>query len=461
MDDMDDHHSERLLRVASVQVAGWVDRLAAVDGNADDVELIDLITQLERVKAACAAAQAVATVAFVASQTRNLTAVQLREEGTHRSIGAQIALARRDSPFRGGRHVGLAKALMHEMPNAFSALQSGVISEWRATLLVRETACLSVGDRRTVDEELAGRMGALGDRQTAQAAALIAQRLDAESCVKRNRRAIGERRVSIRPAPDTMSYVTALLPVAQGVAVFASLVRCADTATAVGDTRSRGQLMADEFVKRITAPALDVPDADAGAILEPDEPGSIPAGVNLDIQLVMTDRTLFDGDREPAIVTGYGPIPAELACRMVYTADPKVKVFIRRLYTDPGSGQLITADSRRRTFSHSVRQFLVARDRVCRTPWCGAPIRHADHVRRHVDDGPTHPANGQGLCERCNYTKEAPGWRSRPDGDGIGVVLTTPTGHSTRSEPPAPPRSSPWAELSSFEAAVSLLLVAS
>ena len=194
-------------------------------------------------------------------------------------------------------------------------------------------------------------MGALGDRQTAQAAALIAQRLDAESCVKRNRRAIGERRVSIRPAPDTMSYVTALLPVAQGVAVFASLVRCADTATAVGDTRSRGQLMADEFVKRITAPALDVPDADAGAILEPDEPGSIPAGVNLDIQLVMTDRTLFDGDREPAIVTGYGPIPAELACRMVYTADPKVKVFIRRLYTDPGSGQLITADSRRRTFS--------------------------------------------------------------------------------------------------------------
>ena len=129
MDDMDDHHSERLLRVASVQVAGWVDRLAAVDGNADDVELIDLITQLERVKAACAAAQAVATVAFVASQTRNLTAVQLREEGTHRSIGAQIALARRYSPFRGGRHVGLAKALMHEMPNAFSALQSGVISE--------------------------------------------------------------------------------------------------------------------------------------------------------------------------------------------------------------------------------------------------------------------------------------------------------------------------------------------
>jgi hypothetical protein len=29
--------------------------------------------------------------------------------------------------------------------------------------------------------------------------------------------------VTIRPAPDTMTYVTALLPVAQGVGVYAAL----------------------------------------------------------------------------------------------------------------------------------------------------------------------------------------------------------------------------------------------
>ena len=43
----------------------------------------------------------------------------------------------------------------------------------------------------------------------------------------------------------------------------------------------------------------------------------IPPGVGLDIQLVMSDRTLFDGDNEPAILTGYGPIPAVLARRLV------------------------------------------------------------------------------------------------------------------------------------------------
>ncbi len=245
--------------VSSAELARFVDRLAAVNVAAGDAELIDQITELERIKSACAAAQAALTVAFVTSRTAGLTATQLKEEGTHRSIGAQVALARRDSPFRGGRHVGLAKALIREMPHTYRALRTGTISEWRATLLVRETACLTTADRGIVDTELAPRLASMGDRRTAHAAALIAQRLDAASCVKRNRKATGDRRVSIRPAPDTMAYLTALLPVGQGVAVYAALTRHADLGTATGDPRGRGQLMADELVHRITTPASPAP----------------------------------------------------------------------------------------------------------------------------------------------------------------------------------------------------------
>ena len=36
-------------------------------------------------------------------------------------------------------------------------------------------------------------------------------------------RAEADRTVTIRPAPDTMTYVTALLPVAKGVGVYAAL----------------------------------------------------------------------------------------------------------------------------------------------------------------------------------------------------------------------------------------------
>jgi hypothetical protein len=546
-----------------------------MDVRAGDVERIDRIRELERVKSACAAAQAVLTVAFVQSQTAGLSTKRARDERVRRSVSGQVAVARRESPFRGGRHVGLATVLTTEMPNVFAALRSGVISEWRATLVVRETACLEVADRRRVDAELVGQLGGLSEKQVALAAARIGQRLDPGQYVARARKAAGDRRVSCRPAPDLMTYVTALVPVAWGVAVYAALVKHAAAAKAVGDPRSRGQLMADEFVHRITAPdaaagtgagaqvgsgswipaggatagtgsraatgtdagagpgdgagpgrgtgsggdagtegeshagthtaagdgspadagsaagagvAADAEvangagvDADAGAPTEIDraagsmpEPGAavprsaagsnaesledpdpagvggaggvgvIPPGVGLDIQLVMSDRTLFDGDNEPAILTGYGPIPAPLARRLVREAAPAIKSWVRRLYTDPGTGQLIDADSRRRLFSPAARQYLIARDQTCRGPFCDAPIRHADHVVPHEQGGPTRTVNGQGLCERCNHTKEQPGWQSVVDADGI--TITTPTGHTARSVPPPPPRSTPWVE---------------
>jgi len=55
-----------------------------------------------------------------------------------RGVAGEVALARRDSPARGGRHLGLAKALVHEMPHTLAALESGALSEWRATLIARE-----------------------------------------------------------------------------------------------------------------------------------------------------------------------------------------------------------------------------------------------------------------------------------------------------------------------------------
>ena len=51
-------------------------------------------------------------------------------------VGAQIALARRESPAKGGRLLGLAKALVTEMPHTLAALETGQLNEWRATLLV-------------------------------------------------------------------------------------------------------------------------------------------------------------------------------------------------------------------------------------------------------------------------------------------------------------------------------------
>ncbi|HEX4698509.1 MAG TPA: HNH endonuclease, partial [Actinomycetes bacterium] len=148
-----------------------------MDRAVGDAERIELIRALEELKAAAAAAQARVSAGLYASvaAARAARGVPAAERG--RGVAAQVALARRESPSRGSRHLGLARALTGEMPHTLAALTAGRLSEWRATLLVRETACLAVEDRRRVDRELCADPDTLegkGDRALVAAAKRVA-----------------------------------------------------------------------------------------------------------------------------------------------------------------------------------------------------------------------------------------------------------------------------------------------
>ncbi len=409
-------------------VTSWVDELRELGSGLDDVARVDLLRALEELKAAAAATQAKVSVDFDASQRSAAAAAGVPADQRGRGVAAQVALARRDSPARGGRHLGMARALVHEMPCTFAALASGRISEWRATLLVRETACLRVEDRRRADRALAGdprQLEGLGDRRLVARARSVTYRLDPHSAVRRASRAVTDRRVTVRPAPDTMAYLTALLPVAQAAAVYGSLRREAD-ATVGGDGRARGQIMADVLVQRLTGQA----QADA---------------VPVALDLVMTDATLLGSAEEPGMLADGTVVPSGLARGLVAAAtQPGCRTWVRRLFAHPETGALVGMESRARLFPKGLRRFLQLRDQRCRTPWCDAPIRHLDHIRAVVDGGATEARNGQGLCEACNYAKQAAGWRAWVDPTAAGheVETITPTGHRYRSyEPPLGQRS--------------------
>jgi hypothetical protein len=216
-----------------------------------------------------------------------------------------------------------------------------------------------------------------------------------------------------------------------------------------------------------------------------------PGGISgVEIQLVMTDRTLFQADAGPARLPGYGTVPAGWARTLINppplgpggggppghddttegaapgtgqgrgsgagpgiprkagddpdpAADnPAFRLWLRRLYTHPRTGELIAMDSRARLFPPGHRRFIQTRDDTCRTPYCDAPIRHLDHIIPWHTGGPTTTDNAAGLCEACNHTKETPGWNARPSpeaepGNGRNsrhtIELTTPTGHTYHS----------------------------
>ncbi|MHC6594803.1 HNH endonuclease, partial [Arthrobacter sp. C152] len=198
--------------------------LRSVPLAADGPGLIDQIRGLEDLKCLAGAWQAEAAVAFDLWQRREQASAGVPADEQGAGVAAQVALARRESPAKGSRLLGLAKALTG-MPRTFAAFRAGRLNEWRATLVVKETICLSVEDRAAVDEELAADTGTLtgtfdgaGDKAIIAAVRAAAYRRDPASVAKRASRAVGERCVSLRPAPDTMAYLTALLPVAEGVA---------------------------------------------------------------------------------------------------------------------------------------------------------------------------------------------------------------------------------------------------
>ncbi len=614
---------------------------------ATDVEQIDQIRALEDVKAACAAAQARVTAQFAAQRRRAAVAHdgdELRacarsgssqgrdlpgdsqaarranarlvrgkaERLAARSAASEVALARRESPQRGGRFVGLAEVLVHEMPHTFEALAAGTINEWRATLIVRETACLSREHRGQVDVEIAAdrsRLEGVGDSRLVAQVKKAAYRLEPRAATERAVKAAADRRVTLRPAPDCMAYLTQLLPITAATACYAALQRAADAAPAAGEDRTRAQRMADEAMNRLLGPARvgnedrdrdPVPgpggdhrdhgrDSDAGDLAgsdispdpaggvaaephddpveavrrayaiakqrdqnpsrqhvggkgtrlgEPDPPptrgsptrgsppggsspgelsgngpppvatspsgsppdrlipasgpdrpptrapaashesgppldaacprpdgscphqdaacpcpdgscphqdaacppaaaDAVPPGVGVVLNMTITDRALLaDGD-EPAVLGGNIPMPAPLARRIIAGMPDDASVWLRRLYCRPDTGELVTMESRQRTFSPAMRRLLFARDAdTCRTPWCNAPARHADHITPAAADGPTAIANGQALSEDCNYIRSASGWGGCRDGDGR-IVVTAPTGHRYASPPTA------------------------
>ena len=251
-----------------------------------------------------------------------------------------------------------------------------------------------------------------------------------------------------------MCYLTALLPVAQGVAVYTALTRHADTLRTAGDPRTRGQVMADALVERATG-----------------TPGGI---TGVEIQLVMTDRTLFQADSEPARLPGYGTVPAGWARTLLTTANGHRRATAAgerdgrdtRL-ARPLAPPALHPPRHRRTH----RDGLPRPDLPPRTPPLHPdPRRHLPHPllrrphpppgphhplapRRHNHRGPTAPDSAKpattpkkppaGTPHRNpttqNRSRTRTGTQARAPPRRHTIELTTPTGHAYRSTAPPLP----------------------
>jgi hypothetical protein len=114
--------------------------------------------------------------------------------------------------------------------------------------------------------------------------------------------------------------------------------------------------------------------------------GVLAAPANLQLEVVIDLPTLvsLSDANATGVATqrGAGPISTEAVRDLL--ADPDVAVTMRRLVTEPLTGHLLDYGRRTYEIPHALRDFVVARDKVCRFPGCR---RRADRCQIDREDG--------------------------------------------------------------------------
>jgi hypothetical protein len=349
---------------------------------------------------------------------------------SRRVTGQDLSPAWHLSPNSSRNRVGLARTTQDLLPECMESMRRGEATEEHLTAVMRASIVLEPADQARLDTDLAPRLGSMTVRRTKAEAFKRACELDAATMTERAARAEKDAHVSVRPAADCMTRLSALLPLKDGVAIDVALTRHAQKAKTTGDPRSLGQIKAALLVAWVrdgatradhgpNGPRMDATDADQPPIPRPDNAGLRPTfghdnringtckhGPQVEVNVTITDVALLGYTDTPAYVAGFGAVPAGVARQIIRDATDEDRATLRRLWTSPKDGTLTQMESKSRIFPKALARYIRTRDQTCTTEYCDAPIRQIDHIHPYAAGGPTSATNGQGLCTACNQAKE-------------------------------------------------------
>ena len=297
-----------------------------------------------------------------------------------------------------GRRVDTARALTGSFPATLAALAAGAISATQALILVQELAGLAATDpaaAAAAETSLLARAPTQTAAQTRRAARRRAATADPAALAARARAAAAGRGVFLRPEPDGMATLCAVLPALEAMAAYRVLDTAARRHPVTGEDepevpgrRRIGDARADALLVAILGP--DPTNATPG---DPDRLAGPPAPPAVELAVVIDLPTLLGLDQTPAQLPGYGPLPAPVARALAGHAP------WRRWVTDPVTGHLL--DYGRRTYRPptALADYIRARDTTCRFPGCARPATSCDldHLQPYhpdrADGGPTSATN--------------------------------------------------------------------
>lgn len=344
----------------------------------------------------------------------------------------EIAAALRVAPATAQMKLDSARMLANHLPLTAEALATGEISPAHATVIARETeravrAGLAPDAIRQIEERALSHAEMHTPGQVANKVKALIAKISPEEFEVAVETAIEQRKVDFYPESDGMATVVALLPAADAL----SLRNALDAMAQMSLQRDREMHESKDFAdgsRNDFIRSMDNRRADALGELAAKalfdlaafyKPQRKPVTVNITMDL----PTALGLAENPAVLSDYGPIPASIARELA--ADGKWRRFI----SDPVSGSLL--DLGRETYEppQALRDFLLARDRICRFPGCRRPghMTDIDHSQSWESGGETSAANLGLLCRRHHRMKTHGGWKIESNADG-SCTWTSPQG---------------------------------
>ncbi|WP_436500508.1 DUF222 domain-containing protein [Actinokineospora sp. HUAS TT18] len=369
-----------------------------------DVEVLDLLRDLERQRAALDAVQ-VRALARMAELRPD------RDAGGHRFAGAEVGAALTWTPAHAASRVANATRLTTVFPSTVDALAAGHIDLPRAHALAEITTTLSDDHAGEVETWILARAEHKTLDRWRHALRAKKDRIDPEGADRRREQRRPDRRVDLYAAEDGMAHLDIHDTGERLRAVYLILDKLARTMRAHGATDPLDTLRAD---------ALHEIVVNGGG-----------RGVSVELH-VAVPYTVLLGAHAGGTLHGYGSLPNTAIKELITTHDTTW----RRIITDP-VGKVLEVSARRHPGTDLARHIRL-RDQTCRYPGCHRPATacELDHTTPHSHGGTTSAPNLGCLCPLHHKLKDQPGWHLKQTRPGR-FVWTTPTGatHIVDQEP--------------------------
>jgi hypothetical protein len=375
-------------------------------------------------------------------------------------VVAEVACALTVSERTASALLAESQELTTTLPLTLEALQAGDLSWQHARAIVDEAASLDPAGAAALEAHFldpdapnpakycpAGDMVPSRFRHKART---WRERHHPESIEVRHAKGFLDRRLDYAPDRDGMAWLSAYLPADQAAGIWNRITADARTLQSPTEDRTMTQLRADVAAKLLLSAGFTTSNPRAGSNTDLAATSTSDGGVAGRLRTtdgVHADRVLSPAAQvlvtvpvfalmgltdEPAMLDGFGPIPASMARSLVAEGASS----FHRVLTDPRDGAPLEIGRDSYRIPAAMRQWLRMRDGKCSFPGCSNPSldNEADHLLAWAHGGTTSITNLSQTCPKHHRLKHTTAWTPSAASVDKPPGWTSPSGRHYQSE---------------------------